>query len=140
MRRVVLDTNVLVAAVRSNRGAAFQLLSLVGTGRFEHVLSVALVFEYEAVLSRPATGVRLPRRAIEDTLDYLCHTGILRHIDFLWRPILADPNDDFVLEVAVGGSCDTIVTFNLRDFRGAERFGLWVQTPQVFLRSIGVRQ
>ena len=137
--RVVLDTNVLVAGLRSSLGASNRVLSLAGTGRFVHVVSVALVFEYEAAVMRPELGIPLPRSAISDVLDYLCSAGVRQQIYFLWRPVLPDPSDDLVLEVAVHGQCDRIVTFNARDFVGSERFGIRVETPAAFLRSLGVK-
>ena len=138
--RVVLDTNVIVAGLRSSLGASFRILSLVGTGRFTHVVSVALLFEYEAAVNRPESGIRLPRQAINDVLDYLCASAERQQIYFLWRPRLPDPNDDLVLEVAAHGRCDRIVTFNTRDFVGSAAFGIAVQTPSEFLHSLGVRQ
>lgn len=135
-RRVVLDTNVLVAGLRSSLGASHQVLSLVGTGRFIHVVSVALLFEYEAALRRPEAGVRLPRAVVDDILDYVCAAAQRQQISFLWRPVLKDLNDDLVLEVAVHGQGDGIVTFKTRDFVGTDRFGIAVQTPADFLRSL----
>ena len=139
MRRIVLDTNVLVAGLRSSLGASHRVLSLVGSGRFTHVVSVALLFEYEAAVKRPESGIRLPRPAIDDILDYVCAAGERQPIYFLWRPTLPDPSDDLVLEVAVHGRCDRIVTFNTRDFVGLARFGIQVETPAEFLRSLGVK-
>ena len=112
------------------------MLSLVGTGQFVHAVSVALLFEYESAVVRPEAGVRLPRAAVDNVLDYLCSTAERQRIYFLWRPILPDPSDDLVLEVAAHGQCDRIVTFNVRDFRGSERFGIRVLTPAAFLRSL----
>ena len=137
--RIVLDTNVLVAGLRSSLGASHRLLSLVGTGRFTHVVSVALLFEYESAVTRPESGIRLSTAVLNDVLDYLCAAGHRQQIYFLWRPTLPDPSDDLVLEVAVHGHCDRIVTFNTRDFVGSERFGVEVETPAEFLRSIGAR-
>ena len=139
IRRIVLDTNVLVAGLRSSLGASHRVLSLVGTGRFTHVVSVALLFEYEAAVKRSESGIRLPRPAIDDILDYVCAAGERQPIYFLWRPTLPDPSDDLVLEVAVHGRCDRIVTFNTRDFVGSARFGIQVETPAEFLRSLGVK-
>ena len=139
MRRIVLDTNVLVAGLRSSLGASHRVLSLVGSGRFVHVVSVALLFEYEAALKRPESGIRLPRPAIDDILDYICTAGERQPIYFLWRPTLPDASDDLVLEVAVHGRCDRIVTFNARDFVGSAQFGIQVETPAAFLRSLGVK-
>lgn len=136
--RVVLDSNVVVAGVRSGRGASNRVLSLVGSGRFVHAVSVALAFEYESAVLRPEAGVRLPRPLIDDILDYLCSAADRQRIHFLWRPVLPDPSDDLVLEVAVHAACSAIVTFNARDFRGAERFGIRVLTPGAFLRMLQV--
>ena len=136
---VVLDTNVVVAGLRSRLGASNRLLSLVGTGRFAHFISVALLFEDETAVMRPESGIELPRAAIDDVLDYLCAAGQRQDIYFLWRPTLPDPSDDLVLEVAVHGRCDRMVTFNTRDFAGSERFGVKVETPGAFLRSLGIK-
>jgi putative PIN family toxin of toxin-antitoxin system len=135
-RRVVLDTNVVVLALRSRRGSSATLLVQVGTGRFEHCLSVALLFEYESALKDPESGITLPRKAIEDVLDYLAATGHLQEIFFLWRPVLPDAADDHVLEVAVAAGCEAIVTYNRRDFRGADRFGIRIVTPPEFLLQL----
>jgi putative PIN family toxin of toxin-antitoxin system len=135
-RRIVIDTNVLVAGLRS-LGASHRLLSMIGTGRFAHVLSVALVFEYEYAIKRPEAGIRLGNATLDDILDYLVVSGERQQIYFLWRPLLPDPSDDLVLEVAVQGQCDTIVTFNTRDFVGSERFGVRAMRPGPFLKSVG---
>ena len=136
--QVVLDTNVLVAGLRSQRGASFRLLPLVGADRrFELNLSVPLVLEYESVLKRPGAIATLSDEDIDSVLDYLCSVGHHREIFFLWRPVLRDPKDDMVLEVAVEASCEFVVTHNLRDFRGIERYGVRSLTPSEFLREIG---
>ncbi|MBM4297832.1 MAG: putative toxin-antitoxin system toxin component, PIN family, partial [Deltaproteobacteria bacterium] len=129
MYSVVLDTNVIVSGMRSRRGASFRVLSLVGSGYFEHYLSVALAFEYEDGIKRSGSAIRLPKRVVEDILDYLCASARQLEIHFLWRPTLPDPNDDMVLEVAVHGGCDAIVTYNVEDFRGAELFGIKIIRP-----------
>ena len=138
--RVVLDTNVLVAALRSNRGASFRLLSEVDSGLFEVCLSVPLVLEYEAVLFRQARAIGLSRTDIGDVLDYICSVARRQPIFFLWRPQLRDPSDDMVLELAVAAGCRFIVTFNTRDFGSARSFSLRVLTPREFLKTIGVIQ
>ena len=75
---------------------------------------------------------------IDALLDYFCRVGHLQRIFFLWRPLLPDPKDDLVLEVAVAAECDAIVTYNVRHFAGAERFGIQILEPGPFLRGIGV--
>jgi len=135
--RVVLDTNVLVAALRSKRGASARLLSLIGTGRFEVVLSVPLLLEYEAVFLRDLVPDSSERQTREVILDYLCAVAERQEIFFLWRPRLRDPQDEMVLEAAVAGGCGRIISFNKKDFVGAERFGVVVLTPRAFLEEIG---
>lgn len=134
--QVAIDTNVLVAAFRSRRGSSYRLLSLVGAGYFEINVSVPLVLEYEDVLSR-AEFCLSPEDA-RDVVDYLCSIANCHRIHFLWRPYLNDPGDEMLLELAVTAGCQYLVTFNKRDFRGIERFGLQAMRPIEFLRTIGV--
>jgi putative PIN family toxin of toxin-antitoxin system len=136
-RRLVLDTNVLVAALRSRRGASFELLSRFGQeSGLELNLSVPLVLEYEEVAKRPGTVPGLSSEDIDAVIDYLCAVSKHREIFFLWRPHLKDPKDDMVLELAVAAGAD-IITFNLKDFSGAETFGVRALTPQTLLKEIG---
>ena len=132
--KVVLDTNVIVAAMRSRQGASYKLLTLLGSGMFEVSVSVGLVLEYEAALKRT---VPLGEDDVDDVLDYLCDIANKPRVYYLWRPMLRDPNDDLVLEVAVAGGCEAIVTFNRRDFGGADRFGIRVLSPRELLVEIG---
>ena len=134
--RVVLDSNVLVAALRSRRGASFQLLNLLRGGRFEVAVSVPLVLEYEAVLRRHARELGLARNEADGLVDYLCDVGYRQTIHFLWRPTLTDPRDEFILELAVAANCSAIVTHNVRDFAGASRFGLQIMKPGDFLAAL----
>lgn len=134
---VVLDTNVLVAGLRSQLGAAFDLLTLVGTGRFGINVSVPLLLEYEDVLARPELGLPIGAEAIDGVLDYHCSVARRHDIFFLWRPVLKDPGDDMVLELAVKARARFIVTYNQRDFAEAGRFGIEAVTPGEFLRKIG---
>ncbi len=135
--QVVIDTSVLIAAQRSQRGASSRLLSIVGDGRFDLHLSVALVLEYEAILMRHRQELGLTQDDVADVIDALCALSIAHEIYFQWRPTLRDPDDEFVLELAVAARCDYIVTFNSRDFVGAERFGIRVVTPSEFLKLSG---
>jgi putative PIN family toxin of toxin-antitoxin system len=135
--RVVLDTNVLVAALRSKRGAANRLLDRVDSGTFEVCLSVPLLFEYEAVCKRLIGVVPVDEATIDAVLNYLSRIAVRTPVYFLWRPFLRDPQDDMVLELAIAGSCDAIVTFNVSDFAGAEQLGVRVLKPKEFLQMIG---
>jgi putative PIN family toxin of toxin-antitoxin system len=135
--RVVLDTNVLVAASRSKKGASAEFLSLVGTGRFEICVSVPLLLEYESAILRGLEPNSTEWQVRIDILDYLCKVAIRRKIFFLWRPTLRDPKDEMVLETAVAGGCTSIISYNKRDFEGAERFDLTICSPHEFLNTIG---
>lgn len=136
---VVLDTNVLYSALYSNQGASFLLLEQIGINpRFQIHLSVPLVLEYEEVIRRNARGLGLRYQDIDEVIDYLCSAARLHKVFFLWRPVLRDPDDDMLLELAVEACCERIVTHNTRDFSGIERFGLSAVTPQHFLQEIGV--
>ena len=137
MYQVVIDTNVLVAALRSVRGASHRLLLLVGDSRWRMNLSVPLVFEYEQVAKRLCVQGELTIERIDRILEFLCANANLRPIFLLWRPLLPDPKDDLILEVAVESGCDFIVTFNSKDFAGAEQFGISVLSPREFLARIG---
>ena len=137
MKRLVLDTNVIISALRSRLGASFRLLSMIGTGSFEIALSVPLVLEYEDVIGRQRGELTLTSRQVDDVLDYLCFAGIHQDVFYLWRPYLRDPKDDLVLELAVASQCHYIITFNLRDFTGIERFGVGALHPQEFLAQLG---
>lgn len=137
MRPCVLDSNVLVAAFRSDSGASRRILEEALAQGFELLLSVPLMFEYEAVLTRPehlsASGASV--EDVEDVLDGLAAVGRRVRLAFRWRPALPDPNDDMVLETAVNGQAHAIVTFNERDFNPvAARFGCRVMRPGEFLR------
>jgi putative PIN family toxin of toxin-antitoxin system len=137
MYQVVIDTNVIAAALLSNRGASHSLLRLVGDRRWRINLSVPLVFEYEQTLKRVCTGSDLSGSDIDSVVQFLCASANLRPIFFLWRPFLPDPKDDFVLELAIESRADFVITFNTRDFAGAERFGVRVISPREFLAIIG---
>lgn len=133
----MIDTNVLVAALRSRRGASFRLLKLIGTGKFEFSLSVALVLEYEVAAKRLMGEIPLDEEDVDAILDYVCKVGRNQKVSYLWRPYLKDPADDMVLELAVAAGCELIVTYNKSDFEGVEEFGLTVETAREFLERIG---
>jgi putative PIN family toxin of toxin-antitoxin system len=133
--RVVLDTNILVAALQSKRGASNAVLSKVGTSAFQIALSVPLMFEYEDVLSRPEFA--FDPAHVDAVLDYLAAVGLEQQIRFLWRPFLKDPKDDMVLELALNAGCSHVVTFNLKDFKGALQFGIQAIPPKDFLALLG---
>ena len=135
MMRIVLDTNVVVSAMRSREGASYRLLrELGGDSRFRISVSVPLAMEYEMALKR-VPGLSLSDA--EKLVDFLCEVGEKREIYFLWRPLLRDLKDEMVLEVAVEAEADCIVTHNVRDFKGVqERFDIRILTPGAFLLEL----
>ena len=135
--QIVIDTNVLAAALRSKRGASHRLLTLIDSGKFDFHISVPLVLEYEDVSKRLLDDMPLTEQDVDDVLDYLCTVAHHQQVHYLWRPVLRDPKDDMVLELAVAAQCDYIVTYNERDFQGTDAFGVGVITPGVFLKKIG---
>jgi len=136
--KVVIDTNVLIAALRSQNGASYQLLLMWDSDKSNAFISVPLFTEYESVAKRLVVSHGLDITVIDDILDYLCLvSSCRREIYYLWRPFLRDPSDDMVLELAVAAECEFIVTFNQADFKGAEQFGIRVLTPKELLKLIG---
>lgn len=136
MLRVVFDTNVLVAALRSRRGASYQLVKKIGAGEWELNISVALALEYEDVLKRKGMlPADITEKDVDDFLNYVFAASNLLPFVMRRRPILPDPDDERILEVAVECGA-TIITHNIKDFAGAERFGVYVQTPGAFLRTL----
>lgn len=133
--RVVLDTNVLVAALRSKEGASAEVLRAAHDGRLTAIANVALFAEYEAVLTRAehlAAGA-VTHEEVVDALDELAGKIEPAEQHFSWRPQLTDPDDEMVLEAAVNGGAEAIVTFETATFReAAARFGIEVLTPGAF--------
>ena len=136
-QRIVIDTNVCVSALRSKRGASHRLLLLVGGTDIEIALSVPLVVECEDAAKLMAYVTCLDDTDVDDIIDYLCSAASLHEIHFLWRPVLKDPRDDHVLELAVEAGCDIIVTHNVKDFGGCKHFGIEAIRPGELLRRIG---
>jgi len=133
---IVIDTNVLVAALKSRLGASFKLLMALPSGSYNPCLSVPLFVEYESVLNRPGLVPDLSADDIDGVLNYFLSRASIHEIFFLWRPFLKDPKDDLVLEAAVASHSQYLVTFNVRDFADVEKhFGIKVVTPQEFLRE-----
>ena len=137
--RVVLDTSVLVAGLRSQLGASNRVLVLVAQRRCIPLMTTAVFLEYESVLLRPehrlATG--MDERDVGGFLAALASAAEPVELNFRWRPQLSDPADELMLEAAVNGHADAIVTHNTRDFRPAKPvFGMDVLTPADFLKRV----
>jgi putative PIN family toxin of toxin-antitoxin system len=137
--RVVLDTAVLVAAIRSDAGASRHVMVAALEGRLAIAVSVPLVIEYGAVMTRAehlsASGLSESEVAV--LLDAVCAVAVPVRLGYLWRPVLRDPDDDMVLEAAVNAGASAIVTFNKRDFMPeADRFSLAIWSPGDLLRQL----
>ncbi|MBA3869035.1 MAG: putative toxin-antitoxin system toxin component, PIN family [Anaerolineae bacterium] len=135
--QIVIDTNVIVSALQSSRGASFKLLMLLGKPSFDINISIPLILEYEDVTKRLIGQIPLTGTDIDRVLDYICKVANQHNIFFLWRPFLKDPKDDMVLELAVTAQCDFIVTYNQKDFKHINQFGIEAITPKEFLQKIG---
>jgi putative PIN family toxin of toxin-antitoxin system len=135
--QIVIDTNVFVAALLSQKGASYRLMMLVDSGLFTINLSVPLVVEYEDAAQRILAQTRLSEADLSNILDYICKVGNRQRIYYLWRPFLRDPRDDMVLELAIAAGCEFIVTFNRKEFAGVDIFGIEAVTPKEFLQEIG---
>lgn len=134
---IVLDTNVLVSALKSKKGVSFKLLTKVGKNIFNTHISVPLIFEYEDVLKREIHNSRLTQKEIDDIIDYICSVSEEHELYYLWRPCLNDPKDEMILELAVTANCEYIVTHNIKDYKNVKGFNVRAITPSEFLKLIG---
>lgn len=139
MLRVVLDTSVLVAGLRSKQGASNALLVLVAEQEIKPLVTTSLFLEYEEVLLRAehrlVTG--MSEADVASFLAALASASEGVEVHFQWRPQLSDPADEMVLEAAINGHADALVTHNIADFaEAARRFGLRVVTPGNILKEL----
>lgn len=132
----VLDTSVLVAGLRSNRGASFQTLRAIRAEDIRIAVSVALVLEYESVILRPGLIPHFTDDELRRIVDGLCQLADHQQVFFAWRPFLPDPDDDLVLELAVAASAAFVISHNISDFRGSESMGVRAITPATMLDII----
>jgi putative PIN family toxin of toxin-antitoxin system len=141
VKRVVLDSSVVISAFRSRRGASHRLLGLVAERRLVPLATPALFLEYEEVLKRPdqreISGLTLAQ--VDAALAALASAIEPVEVRFAWRPQLVDSDDEMVLDAAVNGRADALITHNLADFvRAAPRFGLIVLSPGELLKRMKI--
>lgn len=126
----------MFAGLYSRTGASYQVLRVITQHKVEPILSVALLFEYEDVLKRNSKKLGFSHSEIDAFLDNICNLASFHKIHYLWRPFLSDPKDDHVLELAVASNVKLITSFNLKDFKGSEQFGVKIIEPKRLLEEI----
>lgn len=136
--KIVIDTSVLVAGLRSRLGASNRLLQWVATGQLNPLVTTPLFLEYEAVLKRAehqlATGLGLVQ--VDAFLSAFASAAVGVETHYRWRPQLRDTADEMVLECVVNGGADYLITFNVKDFRPSdEQFGYQLMTPGAFVQE-----
>jgi putative PIN family toxin of toxin-antitoxin system len=137
--RIVLDTDAIVAAMRSPTGASAAIIRKARRGKIALLLSVPLAMEYEAVCVRPEhqLAAGLSEQEVHIFVDAVIAIAEPVKIHYLWRPQLRDPSDEMVLETAVNGRANLLITFNERDYGTAPaRFGIEVMTPREAVERI----
>lgn len=135
--QIVIDTNVLVAAFRSKRGAANLLLDRLNDERWQLNLSNALIAEYEDVLLRDEMREFVSPLEVEKSINALCSISRFHDIFYLWRSSSPDPDDNFVIELAVRANAVFIITFNKKDLAKSAEFGIELVTPYEFIEQVG---
>ena len=136
--RVILDTNVILAAMRSRTGASHRLLLTIGHSRWQSVVTPALMYQVPRTwLGDRATRPDCRLQDITNILDLVYQHSHRQAVWFSWRPLSADPGDDAILEAAIAGRCDFVVSFNERHLRAASEFGIGVLRPADLLKLIG---
>jgi len=127
----------MLSSLKSKLGASYSIIEELSNDKFEIAISVPLILEYEATLKKYLDRNIFADNDIEDFINYICKIGIGTKIYYLWRPILSNPYDDHILEVAVASEAKFIVTYNLKDFKKTRKFGIEAITPKDFLKIIG---
>jgi len=137
MIRIVIDTNVFLSSLKSDMGASYALISKLPSDKFELALSVPLYAEYQDVLTRKEhlTGDSTVKEIL-GFVRYICKIAHRQDVFFLWRPWFNDPNDDMILELAVASKSKYIITYNLKDFKNIESFGIEAIPPIRFLEIL----
>jgi putative PIN family toxin of toxin-antitoxin system len=139
MYRIVLDTDVIIAAMRSPTGASAAILRAADAGQVQILSSVALILEYEAQCTLPAhyEAAALSEQDAVVFVDTIASLSEPVELYFFWRPQLPDPGDEMVLETAINGRADLLVTFNIRDYGQApQRFGIETLLPAQAIQRI----
>ncbi len=135
--QIIIDTNIFVAAFRSQKGVANLLLQKLKDIRWQVNVSTPLLLEYEDVLKRPEMKEFISETDVDIFLNGVCSIADYHEIYYLWRLLAKDPNDSFLLELAVKANAEFIITYNPKDFPAAASFGIKLVTPKEFLQFVG---
>lgn len=135
--QIVIDTNVLVSGLRSSQGASYKLLSILNDRRWQVNVSTALMYEYEEILKDASKGLGLTLQDVDLAIAAICNIANFHPIFFLWRPMLKDADDEFLVDLAFKAQADFIITYNQKDLQAVEKFGIQVVTPKQFLQIVG---
>lgn len=134
--RAVMDTNVLVSAFRSRRGASFEVFRRLRLGQWTIVLSNHLLFEYEEILKRDAAAIGLSLEDVDQILNAVCARAEAWRLSHGWQPILTDADDEPLVQLAVESEARCVVTHNVRDLQPATRLGIELLRPRQFLAKL----
>lgn len=135
--KIVIDTNILISALRSKNGASFKLFSILAKKKFEPVLSLPLFLKYEEIVKKQVSSGKFTLEVGERLLNFICHNFIHQELHYRWRPMLNDPKDEMVLETLLNSRSEYLVTYNKKDFLIVPELQNRVLTAQEFLKEIG---
>ncbi len=135
--QIVIDTNVFLAGLRSKKGASYKLLSILNDKRFQINISATLIFEYEEILKREQEQISLTNEDIDDIINGICHLANHHEIFYIWRPLAKDKDDDFLIDLALKCQAQFIISYNDKDLKPIEKFGISILTPKQFLQRLG---
>lgn len=135
--QIVIDTNVILAGLRSKNGASYKLLSILNDKRFQINISATLIFEYEEILKREQQQIGLTNEEINDIINGICYIANHHEIFYIWRPLAKDKDDDFLIDLALKCQAQFIISYNDKDLKPIEKFGVSILTPKQFLQLLG---
>ena len=135
--QIVIDTNVILAGLKSNKGASYKLLTILNDQRFQINISTTLVFEYEEILKREQQKIGLNNEDIDNFINGICYLANHHQLFYIWRPLAKDKDDDFLIDLALKCQAQFIVSYNQKDLQPVEKLGISILTPKQFLQLLG---
>jgi putative PIN family toxin of toxin-antitoxin system len=131
-----MDTNVLLSAFRSRLGASFEIFRRLRLGEWTAVVSNHLLYEYEEILKRDASKLNLSLQDVDELLNAICARAEQFLLSNEWQPILPDPDDEPLVQLAIESNAMRIITHNVRDLKPGERLGIELLNPRHFLAKL----